>query len=153
MRKKIARKKYTMSRNNRSSLLSGQGSSPWPMNTVTPTATPSMPSDYTPQMSPPGAPVRGRLQRTSSSGSVTGPLRGGSARRQLFSPPVTPPRTPTPSLRRSSTMMSPSPSMSTSMMSPSPAMNGALKDRVRDLKRRIEALEAEKEELKRSLRR
>jgi len=32
-------------------------------------------------------------------------------------------------------------------------MNGALKDRVRDLKRRIEALEAEKDELKRSVRR
>lgn len=144
MRKKIARKKYTMS-NNRSSL-SGQGSSPWPMNTVTPTATPSMPSNYTPRMTPPGAPSR-RLQRTSSSGSVTGPSR--SARRQLFSPTVTPPRTPTPSSRRSSTMMSPSPS--TSMMSPT--MNGPLKDRVRELKRKIEALEAEKEEIKRAMKR
>lgn len=110
---------------------------------MTPMATPSMPSDYTPQMTP-GAPSR-RLQRTSSSGSVTGPFRGGSsARRRLFSPTVTPPRTPAQS---TPTLLSRS---SSSAMSP---VNGALKDRVRDLKRRIEALEVEKEELKRAMRR
>lgn len=130
--------------NNTLSSRSGQGSSPWPAEN-----TPSMPSDYTPRMTPPGAPAR-RLQRTSSSGSVTGPFRGGdAARRRLFSPTPTPPRTPTlltptPSLRRTmSSTSSPSPSVT----------NAALKDRVRDLKRRIEALEAEKDELKRAMRR
>jgi hypothetical protein len=40
-----------------------------------------------------------------------------------------------------------------SVMSPSPSVGSALKDRVRDLKRRIEALEIEKEELKRAMKR
>ena len=140
-----------MSNDTRSSF-SRQGSSPWPMNTSTinTAATPTMPSDYTPRMTPPGAPAR-RLQRTSSSGSVTGPFRGTpNARRRLFSPPVTPPRTPgasTPSMRTMS--LSPSPSVS----SPVRSISGPLKDRVRELKRKIEALEAEKEELKRAMRR
>lgn len=134
--------------NNTRSSSSRQGSSPWPVNTA---ATPTMPSDYTPQMTPPGAPAR-RLQRTNSSGSVTGPYRGSSsARRRLYSPQVTPPRTPdvsTPSMRTMS-LSSPTPSVGMS-----PVMrNGPLKDRVRELKRKIEALEAEKEELKRAVRR